>query len=164
MVFTPHIIVGAAIGARIKNFGLVIVIALISHLALDKLYHWDYPIPGIEYFQKHKNLKKVIFDFIKIGIDGLIGLIILLPALYAGGFFDLNAEQLPFIATGIFFSILPDIVLGFVFLLKKGKGLNKYLSLHENYLHFDHKNKIRFDLKGVLTQIIVIILALFLII
>ncbi len=42
MVLTPHLLVGAALGSRIKNYWAVFVLAILSHLILDAIPHWEY--------------------------------------------------------------------------------------------------------------------------
>ena len=54
MILTPHILIGAAIGAHLNSWLWVIILAVISHFLLDIIPHAEYPI---------KDTPKVIMDF-----------------------------------------------------------------------------------------------------
>ena len=68
MIITPHLLVGAAIGAKTHNLGLIIILGLLSHLILDKIPHWDYgekleKLPHDKFF-----VKNLMILFLKIAI------------------------------------------------------------------------------------------------
>ena len=159
MILTPHIIIGAAIGAKTHNLGLIIILGLLSHVILDKIPHWDYTFSNILNFPRTKNFKMLTIDLIKIAIDGLIGLLIVFLILWQKKL--LNFSHLPFILLGIFISVLPDIILGFLILFVPPHLSGKYFAFHHKYLHFKHKQKEgKFTFPGLLTQILVIVITI----
>jgi len=152
MIFTPHIVIGAVIGAKTQDLGLIIILGLLSHWILDRIPHWDYDISkNVGEFRgnnKHKGLLGLSF---KILIDGLIGFsIILIPVIYYHLF---NFKSLLFIFLGIFFSVLPDIVLGLILLFSSEDFLKKYFEFHKKYLH--NKKEGSPTLFRVLTEILI---------
>lgn len=159
MILTPHIIVGAAIGAKTQDLGLIVILGLLSHIILDKIPHWDYDLPAVfREFRKNKKIKPLLSDFIKMAIDITIGLLIVFLIIWYKNF--LNFDYLPFILFGIFISLLPDIILGFAFLFRNkiAKKINKI----SDFLHYkinkkQKEGKITF--LGLITQIIVIIIS-----
>ena len=160
MIFTPHIVVGMAIGAKTQNLGLIIILGLLFHFAMDKIPHWDYVNSGIRNFPRTKNFKALFSDFFKIAIDGLFGLLIVFLCIWQKGVF--TPRYLLFILLGIFFSILPDIDLAFSFLLLPQKISKKYFAFHEKYLHYseDKEKEGKITFLGIITQILMIIIAL----
>lgn len=158
MILTPHIIVGATIGAKTNHLGLIIILGLFSHLILDKIPHWDYINTGIKDFPKNKNFKKLFIDLIKIAIDGIIGLSIVFLIIRQ----TYQLTNLFFILSGIFFSILPDIILFSAHIIGPRKFSEKYENFHHKFLHY-HKNKQKegkITFLGIITQILVIILSI----
>jgi len=161
MILSPHIIVGAVIGAKTQNLGLIILLGVLIHFIMDWIPHYDYKVlKYIEKFKKTKNLKSIFPLLIKLFFDSMSGfLIVIILVLYKDIFY-----LWPFILFGIFFSIFPDIILGFSLLFSSKKILKKYFAFHKKYLHFSKKKeegKITF--LGLITQIIVIIVSVFLI-
>lgn len=156
MIFSPHIIVGAAIGAKTQNLGLIIILGLIIHVIMDKLPHWDYIWRGVKDFKKHKNIKILFRDSLKMAADLTFGFLIVLFILWYKDLLNLN--YLPFILFGIFISLLPDMLYGFNWLLiGKSNKLTKFIeSLHcpENK---EKEGKITF--LGLITEILTIIIA-----
>jgi hypothetical protein len=159
MILTPHILVGAAIGAKTQNLGLIVILGILSHFILDKIPHWDYQCLGIKNFKKTKNFKALFFNFLKIAIDGLIGLLIVLLVIWQKNILNLN--YLPFILFGIFTCLLPDIALGFS-LFFSGKFAKKYIDFHHRFLHYfknkEKEGKITF--LGLSTEILVSVIAI----
>ena len=161
MILTPHILAGAVIGAKTQNLGLIVILGLIIHFIMDWVPHWDYINSGIKDFSKTKNFKALFLDFIKIAIDGLLGLLIVFLILWQKDL--LNLFYLPFILSGIFISILPDISLAFVLIFLSPKISEKYFAFHEKYLHFRHKKrKGEITFLGLATEILIIIVCVFL--
>lgn len=156
MIFTPHILVGAAIGAKTHNLGLIIILALAIHLIMDKLPHWDYYWLGVKNFKKHKNLKLFFRDSLKMAVDLTSGFLIVFLILWYKDILSFN--YLPFILFGIFISLLPDILYGFNWLLI-GKS-NKFSKFIES-LHCPEKKekegKITFP--ALISEILVIIIS-----
>lgn len=150
MIFTPHIIVGAVIGSKIQNIGLIVFLGLLSHFILDKVPHWDYSVSVyIKSFRQIKSLKSLIPLASKISIDGIVGLLIV--------FFVLGYS--PFILLGIFISILPDFVLGSILFFGHNKFSKKISDFHEKFLHFKHKSENEITFLGLATEILTIIIA-----
>ena len=156
MIFAPHIIVGATIGAKTHNLGLIIILGLLTHFIMDKLPHWDYFWLGIKNFKKTKNFKALFYDFLKMGIDCTVGFLIVLPLLWYKNF--LNFDYLPFILLGIFVSLLPDINFGLVRLIA-GRP-TKYTEICEKNFHYKNKEKEgKITFLGLSTEILVIIIS-----
>ena len=134
MIITPHLLLGAAIGAKIKNFGWIIVLALLSHALLDKIPHWDYGNKETKRFAESKSYKTLFTFFLKLLIDGLIGLIIVIPVILLKNM--IKTERLIFIFFGIFVSLLPDVILGIAKLsYQKFKFSKSYVDFHDKFLH-----------------------------
>jgi hypothetical protein len=130
---------------------------------MDKIPHWDYAsLKNIADFQQTKKIKYLLIFLRKLSVDILVGLLIVLGIIISKKILDLNS--LIYIVIGIFFSILPDIILLIVTLFvdsKKNKFAKGYLDFHKKFLHFKHKEKEgQITFLGLLTQIIVIICAL----
>lgn len=163
MIAIPHIVVGAAIGAKTHNLGLIIIFSLLGHWIMDRIPHWDYAsLKNIVDFQQTKKIKYLLIFLRKLSVDILVGLLIVLGIIISKKNFDLNS--LIFIVIGIFFSILPDIALTIITLFvdsEKNKFAKGYLDFHKKFLHFKHKEKEgQITFLGLLTQIVVIICAL----
>lgn len=92
MVITPHLLVGAAIGKRVRSVWLVFVLAWLSHYLLDFLPHWDY-LSDINI----ANLDHLT----KIGLDFLLGLSLVYLLVYP------CSKKFP-IFVGAIAAILPD--------------------------------------------------------
>ena len=160
MILTPHILVGAVIGAKTQNLGLIVVLGLIIHFIMDWIPHWDYINSGIKDFSKTKNFKALFLDFIKIAIDGLLGLLIVFLVL--GQEKVLNPKYFLFILAGIIISLLPDISLGSAWYFG-GESAEKYTNLHYKFLHYNKKEKEgKITFWGIMTQILIIIVCVFL--
>ncbi|HUT96413.1 MAG TPA: hypothetical protein VMW82_02510 [Candidatus Paceibacterota bacterium] len=156
MILLPHIITGAVIGAKTQNFGLIIILGFLIHFIMDRIPHWDYSIKGVQDFRKTRNFKKLIITLIKIGIDGLIGLLIVFLTLWQKE--QLNFNYLLFVLFGIFVSVLPDIIFAFFILFMPTHLLKNYLDFHYKYLHLKKEGGITF--LGLSAQIAVIIFVL----
>jgi len=155
MILTPHMLIGAAIGAKVHNFWAVIILALFSHFLLDRLPHWEYAHKT----HLHEKSKKEFSVFALQGmVDFLIGLAIVIWLFWTG---PLRWWAL----VGAIFGMLPDLpmfLLGFTYSLfgRKIKILEKYYWLH-------HKNHIPRNKNtpgwGVITEILVVLVALWVI-
>jgi hypothetical protein len=162
MIFTPHMLTGVVIGAKTQNLGRIIILGIGFHFVLDKLPHWDYVVQKhTEQFRKTKKIKALFPLFFKIFLDIVIGFSIFLIIAYYNK--ELLAH-LPFIFAGIFFSVLPDIYLGWLFMFAPKKLAEKHILFHEKYLHYpeskEKEGKITF--LGIATQVLVIIACVFL--
>lgn len=157
MIFTPHIIVGAVIGAKTQDLGLIVILALLIHFIMDKLPHWDYSWRGVKDFKKDKNFKAFFSDSLKMVADLTFGFLIIFLILWYKNI--LISDYLPFILFAIFISLLPDILYGFNWLLI-GKS-NKFTRFIE-YLHFpeDKQKEGKITFLGLSTEILTIVIAI----
>jgi len=94
MIIIPHMLVGAAIGRRVRNIWLVFIFGFISHYFLDFLPHWDY-LSKIEITNTA--------HLIKIGLDFILGafLVFILTRSF-------SKKRLVFI--GVTAALLPDFL------------------------------------------------------
>ena len=159
MVIIPHMLVGAVIGAKIKHIGLIIVLALLSHTILDKIPHYDYGYGEIKRFQANKSYKILFIHFLKLAIDGLIGLLIISSIIWYKNIIKL--EYLLPISIGILVSILPDIFLGTSVLFKQDS--KKFMVLYRNIAHHPRKRR-KPTLFRIGTQILVSIITILILI
>ena len=160
MIISPHLIVGAVIGAKTHNFGLIIALGIVSHFIIDMIPHWDYSIYNLLNFSQNKKFRKIIWDLIKMMVDGLFGLLIVLLIIKQKNL--LNSRSIILISCGILISLLPDVLWGICSLFYKFKISKKYIAIH----HFFHrigeaKKESKSTFLGLATQILVIIIALF---
>lgn len=141
MILAPHLLVGAAIGAKIKNIGWIIVLGFVSHLILDRIPHWDYGRKAIEKFAESKSYKTLCIFFLQLLIDGLTGLIIVIFIIWHRKMMKL--EYLIPILIGMFVAILPDILLGIFKLsyVKSKKPSRHFIDFYHKTIH--HSKHIR---------------------
>lgn len=165
MIYAPHIVVGAVIGAKTHNLGLIVILGLLSHLIMDKFPHWEYSYsiePQIKKYRETKSFKLLIPIFFRVSVDALLGILIVFVAVWQKNLLDF--DNLKFILLGIFFSILPDITLAASFILGSEKLMTKYFYIHKRFLHIkinkEKEGKITF--LGLFIQIVVVMLALIL--
>jgi hypothetical protein len=161
MIFTPHIIVGAVIGAKTQNLGLIIILGILTHIILDKLPHWDYPVKKYtKNFKKTKKIKSILPLVLHSTIDVVVGLLIVFFIVWQKDLFNL----LPFIIIGIIASLLLDAVGAYVLLFTKESFAKKYLKFLHKYLHHSEGKQKEGEITflGLATQIIVVIISVFL--
>ena len=160
MILTPHIIVGAVIGAKIHNFWLIAILGLLSHFILDKIPHWDYT-QAIKKFLATNKFKYLIIFILKVFTDFVFGFIIAI-IIFLNSALPFNSLQ--YILMGVLFSILPDVVLGTSFLFKNSIIAQKYFVFHKKYLHFKKESEKEgvITFLGIFSQIIVIAISLLL--
>lgn len=97
MILTTHALVGAAIGEKINEPWLIIILSLAAHFALDSFRHGEY--------LDDRHVTVTIRDaWWKIGIDlcSAFSLVAIIIFLNNGTVHALN------ILLGVFFSLLPD--------------------------------------------------------
>ncbi|MFA5386381.1 MAG: hypothetical protein WC297_01840 [Candidatus Paceibacterota bacterium] len=142
MILTPHILVGAAIGLKIKNPWLGFLAGLISHLILDAIPHREY---GQE--DSGKKIKAMRFSTIlKVLLDISIGFG-LIYSVYVIKPFIINFWAI----AGV---ILPDIISGLSWQFP-----NKFFTVLTKF-HLFHAKK--FDGKfGIIIQVFVSAIALY---
>lgn len=135
MLATTHVIAGAAIAVTLKNPTLIIPAALASHLVLDAIPHWNFPLV------KRCSLE----EFVKIAPE-LLGM-----AAAAGAFLIGFPHLWEIILLGAFFSIAPDLVVEVREIFGKSV-LKTFTAFHENI-----QREVT-PLPGLLTQAALIIL------
>lgn len=119
MILATHALVGAAIGEKVSNPWLIIILSLITHFALDTFRHGDY-------VSKDSRIKDTIGKFIIF--DFSIPLIIILFYIFLR---HPNSDALRNMIIGILASILPDI-LTFINWIFKLDFLRSYYKFHSS--------------------------------
>jgi len=160
MIITPHFLVGAAIGSRIKNWGLIAVLALVSHVILDKIPHWDYGKGAFKRFANTKSYKILFIFLLKIAIDGSISVFLVFSiAKYNQA---INLTYLAPLLFGGLIAILPDIVLGGLKLIyvKTSKPSITFIDNYKKIVHHPRPYTKKPTLFTVGTQIIVGVIAI----
>jgi hypothetical protein len=100
MILSVHLLAGAAIGSKVKNYWAILVLALLSHFILDALPHWEYTglIPNVsgDYFMT-VTVKALLDILLGVGVVGLFlrSSRLIRPALW-GAFFALLPDGLIF--------------------------------------------------------------------
>jgi hypothetical protein len=149
MILIPHLIISGVIAAKINYLPLALILAFLSHYLLDFLPHIEYSIDNIE----NKNWKKSGRDFLKLGIDFLIGLFFLTLIYF------ITKTNYYILAAAGFLGIFPDMITGAYFFYPDNKLLKWHYKLHQKIHLFKYK-KIS-DKWRIFSQIAVIVLALF---
>ncbi len=151
MFTTPHLLVGAVVGAKVNNIGWIIILGIISHFIIDKIPHWDY-VEDPKKFPACLFKKKLISTIVKLAIDGVIGLAILLLIIL------IRQKSIIYLSVGAFAAILPDIVLGIATLFfGKSRFFKYYSRLHLPIFSSGPTTKPTFFNVG--TEILVILIA-----
>ena len=157
MIATPHILIGAMIGAKIKKIGWIIILALLSHFVLDRILHWDYGNGILEKFTKNKYRKEVFVFLAKVFFDILIGLSIVFLITWQKDKLEINYLILVFI--GICASVFPDFLTVLAKFTPKIKLSKKYIKFHEEIMHNPkHIHKLTFI--GLGTEVLVSLIAI----
>lgn len=125
MIFLFHVAAGVLIAYKIKFLPLAILVAFLSHYALDFIPHPEYSAQNI----KDKQWKKSGLDFLRVVIDVGIGLILIIIVHQMTG-----TNYLALITTS-FSSILPDILSASSWLWPNNKFLRYHSILHQK-IHF----------------------------
>lgn len=158
MILTPHLLIGAAIGAKTHNLGLIVILGTLSHVVLDKLPHWDYPIPGIKYFKSTRNFKALFVDLLKIAADGIFACLVLILLVNKTS----QENNWVYIFWGIFFAILPDIFLFASKVVGSENLSRKVKNFHYKFFHrpenAEKEGKITF--LGLFNDILIVVLAI----
>lgn len=157
MVLTTHVVTGAAFASLTPNQPLLgFAVGFVSHFVLDAIPHWDYPRISEK---KDKNNpmnndmainKDFVKDIFKMGVDGIIGLLIT----YFIFVFYLKFSTLV-ILCGVTGGIVPD-ALQFVQMKWKHEPLTSLRRFHlwiQSWKSLDDK-----PVLGVLSQIAIICL------
>lgn len=148
MLETPHVAIGAAIAAKIPNPFISIPLALVSHIVMDQVPHWN-PHSYTE-VQKHGKISNNTKYLAIIDVAVSLGL----------GFF-IASKSLPdynhalVILLSSFAAVFPDVIKSPYFLFKKRTGLIK------KWVDFERSLQVETSfIPGMLIQIGVIIAAL----
>ena len=158
MTLTTHAIVGATVATLTPNPILGFVLGFGSHYVLDAIPHWSYPIHSLEKDKKNSLNTKLIIskdsevDFIKIAIDGILGLLL---SFILVGFF--HPDSFLTILCGALGGMIPD-ALQFLYWKWKCEPFTTFQRLH-NWAHTSN----RIDDKpftGIFSQILIIFLVL----
>lgn len=151
MIELPHTIIGATIATKMGNPALSLPIAFLSHFILDLLPHWN---PGIYKELNHKSevskrSKKIILADCLAAL--LIGTLLALR-------FHPNLGKVATIMAACFLAVLPDLAEApYFFAGSRNKYLLAYINLHRRF-----QGNGPFWL-GISTQIVIIVICLFLI-
>lgn len=147
MILFIHMLLGAAIGQKIANPFLAIILAIFSHYFLDLFPHIEYSIKNI----KEKNWHKARYEILYIFLDFFSGILTIF----------LFSKNYLIIYICALFSILPD-ALSLVNLLAVNVFLKKHSIFHQQKIHFLKYKKISifwrifFQLAAVIASIILI--------
>jgi len=120
MILFPHMLIGAAIGAKIHSLTAVFILSVISHFIADKLPHWEYIDKQLTEF---KSKKEWLVFLIKVLLDFSLGLLILF-------YFFWQSPIWSAVALGALASILPDFLILLNCLFPKIKILESYRNFH----------------------------------
>jgi len=144
MILTAHLLAGAALASKIQPAPLAFVLAFLSHYFLDIIPHWEYSTENI----KEKRWRKSFPDFLKVGADICVGILLIL----------IFSNKQPIIYAGAFAAILADglTLLGLIF---SNKLLRHNDDFHQK-IHFLRDKKIPLFWR-IFSQILVIFLAIF---
>jgi hypothetical protein len=160
MVLTPHAVVGATIASFFKlNPFTAFFSGFLSHFFMDIIPHWDYKLRSARLDEVNPlnndlviNLDSTI-DFIKIGLDACLGIVISLI------FFTLGANISPVvILAGALGAILPD-PLQLVYMKYRKEP---FLTLQKTHMLFHSPKRITNPVVGVLLYCLIITVCLFL--
>jgi hypothetical protein len=160
MTLTTHTIVGTAVGVALLPFSpsLALLAAFASHFALDTIPHWDYKVPAIGegiHFRETRGRfmirRELLLDFVKVGIDIVLGIAIATIALAFTG-----QPLFPAVLVGAVGGILPD-ALQVVYGMFPHEPLSSLQRFHGWIQKGRHVSK---PLIGLSTQIVCIVIAL----
>lgn len=158
MILTSHAIVGAAIASAIPSHPIsAFILAVLSHLLLDAVPHWQYPLnsikrsdasnPDEKKIERGPGFKK---DVLRVGTDALLGII--LGCLL---FWPSNNIGLLTMALAIFGSLMPD---GLTFLYAWGwrfSPLAEFRRFHRSF-HAKDRSLEEKPLLGIPLQILIV--------
>ncbi|MDQ5958152.1 MAG: hypothetical protein QG665_503 [Patescibacteria group bacterium] len=157
MTLGTHGAVGAAIvGSAVVHPAIALLLAFFSHFVLDALPHYDYKILSLDKLAEKNGVVKMLggklfyFDLLRIGFDGLVGLVLAWFVWQVAG-----AEVgLLWVLLGAVLGMLPDFL---QFLYGKiGTGPLAIIQWFHNRTHTKYKLADKFEL-GVISQATLII-------
>ncbi len=164
MILSAHLIAGAVIAVKSSQPILGLLLAFLSHYLLDFIPHQEYSIRNIW----EKQWEKSFFDFLKIGLDILLGIIIVLFLI----------KNLTLAFWGGFFGLIPDGLMVLYLFLPKNRFLEKHAVFHRKIIHIFKNNgyslngsphngprsnpiKKEFFFLRILSQVLVVVLSIF---
>jgi hypothetical protein len=159
MTLTTHAITGATVAALIPSHPVLgFVAAFASHFVLDAIPHWAYSIKSLKEDEENPmNSDMVIgkdfyFDILKIGADGILGLLASFVLL------SVFLKCSPFIVLlGAIAGMMPD-ALQFVYWKWKHKPLT---SLHRFHIYIHAKTDLnKRPVVGILLQLVLVCIVL----
>jgi hypothetical protein len=151
MIIFPHMLIGAAIGAKIHNLPAIFILSILSHFIADKIPHWEYLDKDVRELLPGK--ERVIFG-IKVFLDLVFGSFLIFYFLW-------QSPLLPLALFGAAVSISPDFFILLAALFPKIKTLSIYRNFHyKNHLSEKYRGKI---MLSILSEGMVIFFALYLI-
>ncbi len=155
MILSTHAVVGAAIAELLPTHPVVAVtLAFASHFAFDAIPHWDYQIysssinPDVGGSLKLN--KTLLFDMLRIGTDGVVGLL-LSVVFFSGGPISGFGFWLPILCAGA--AMFPDF-LQFVYLRWRHEPI---ISLQRFHTWIHAKKRIYNTVLGFSLQIIFVV-------
>ena len=128
MILTPHMLVGAAIGSKTKNYWAIFILAVVSHFCLDALPHWEYAsrLAGVSNY-----------TFLMTTLKSLADIIIGAAIIY---WLFKSSNRFRFVFFGALCALLPDGLIFLHFLLQTALGWNSTFLYHfylfHNHFHF----------------------------
>jgi len=151
MLLTPHALVGGAIGASTDNLVYIIVLAIMSHFVLDMVPHFDWGT-----WHDKKDFQLETKDYLLLAGD--VALLLILSSLL----WD-NITNNPNIVIGAFFAVLVDLIDNVPFWKDYLRKLPFFGKLHKFHEAIHFRLKMKYWYWGVITQVLVIALAIFVI-
>jgi len=150
MILLPHLLIGAAIGAKVQNLPAVFILSILSHFIADKLPHWEYLDKELTEF---KSKKEWLVFLIKVFLDFGLGILLL-------SYFFWQSPLWPAVAVGALASVLPDFLIFLNWLFPKTRILESYRNFH----HQSHLKKGRHKIAlSLFSEALVVLLAIYLI-
>ena len=163
MLLAPHILVGAAVASQFANPLWGLIFAFLSHFALDRTPHWEYSVEPLKHI-KTRGIKYCAPILKRVILDITSGFTILFLAV------TISSNDISFWAWAIggFFGILPDGLTTLLFSRRGRSGiiynlLKIFFTFHQK-IHYSKKAGLPPLRIGLGTQVIAVLLALYLII
>jgi hypothetical protein len=145
---TPHVVVGAAIAAKVVNPTLAIPLSLMSHFVLDKIPHWNPHLFTETEKLGHPSKKSTIFALADVGLALFLGLLV------ASKFWG-EPTRVATVLACCLASVFPDLIKWPYYYLKA-----RWQPL-VNWVLFERKIQVNAPLyPGILTQLLVVITGL----
>jgi len=152
MIIFPHMLIGAAIGAKVHNFLAIFILSIIGHFIADKIPHWEYLDKDIRSLLPGK--ERIVFGT-KVFLDLAFGSFLVF-------YFFWQSPLLLYVLFGAAVSISPDFFVLLAAIFPKNKILAAYRNFHyKNHLPQKYRQRIFLSL---FSEGIVLLFVLYLII